>query len=119
MSRHQGSGDRGVGKTEHPDLRAEVVVQLENEPFTAVGHERLLAAYSAATDEVLGRQAEAVGLNTWTDAAITQSAGIPTILCGATGGGAHGIDEWADLRSVAQLVAVLEKTAQRFGAGVE
>jgi acetylornithine deacetylase/succinyl-diaminopimelate desuccinylase-like protein len=108
-----------VRKTEHPDLRAEVVVQLENEPFTATGHEPLLAAYSAATDEVLGRQAEAVGLNTWTDAAITQSAGIPTILCGATGGGAHGIDEWADLPSVAQLVAVLEKTARRFGAGVE
>jgi len=108
-----------VRETEHPGLRAEVVVQLENEPFTAVGHERLLAAYSAATEEVVGRQVDAVGLNTWTDAAITQSAGIPTILCGATGGGAHGIDEWAELPSVIQLVAVLDNTARRFGAGAE
>jgi acetylornithine deacetylase/succinyl-diaminopimelate desuccinylase-like protein len=108
-----------VRETEHPGLRAEVAVQLENEPFTAAGHERLLTAYSAATDDVLGRQAEAVGLNTWTDAAITQSAGIPTILCGATGGGAHGIDEWVELPSVAQLVAVLEKTARRFGSAGE
>lgn len=107
-----------VRETEHSGLRAEVVVQLENEPFTAVGHERLLAAYSAATDEVIGRQAAAVGLNTWTDAAITQSAGIPTILCGATGGGLHAIDEWVELPSVAQLVAILEKSARRFGAGV-
>jgi len=108
-----------VRETEHPGLRAEVVVQLENEPFTAVGHERLLAAYSAATEVVVGRQVDAVGLNTWTDAAITQSAGIPTILCGATGGGAHGIDEWAELPSVIQLVAVLDNTARRFGAGAE
>jgi succinyl-diaminopimelate desuccinylase len=107
----------GVRETAHPGLHAEVVVQLENEPFTATGHERLLAAYSAATDEVLGRQAEPEGLNTWTDAAVTQSAGIPTILCGATGGGNHAIDEWVDLPSVAQLVAVLEVTARRFGSG--
>lgn len=106
-----------VRKTEHPGLRAEVVVQLENEPFTAVGHERLLAAYSAATNDVLGWPAEAVGLNTWTDAAITQSAGIPTILCGAVGGGMHAIDEWIELPSVAQLVSVLEATARQFGAG--
>jgi acetylornithine deacetylase/succinyl-diaminopimelate desuccinylase-like protein len=40
-------------------------------------------------------------------------------LCGATGGGAHGIDEWAELSSVTQLVAVLDNTARRFGAGAE
>jgi acetylornithine deacetylase/succinyl-diaminopimelate desuccinylase-like protein len=108
-----------VRETEHPGLRAEVVVQLENEPFAAVGHERLLAAYSAATEEVLGRRAEAMGLNTWTDAAITQSAGIPTILCGATGGGNHAIDEWVELPSVTELVAVLEAAARRFGSGAE
>jgi len=104
-----------VRETEHPTLHAELVVQLENEPFTATGHEQLLAAYSTATEDVLGRQPEVAGLNTWTDAAITQTAGIPTILCGATGGNNHAIDEWADLPSVAQLVAILEATARRFG----
>lgn len=108
-----------VRETEHPGLSAEVVVQLENEPFTATGHERLLAAYAAATEEVLGKQVETMGLNTWTDAAVTQSAGIPTILCGATGGGMHAIDEWAELPSIAQCVAVLEAAARRFGSGAE
>jgi acetylornithine deacetylase/succinyl-diaminopimelate desuccinylase-like protein len=102
---------------EHPGLRAEVVVRLDNDPFTADGHEALLAAYSAATEDIVGRPAEVVGLNTWTDAAITQSAGIPTILCGATGGDFHAVDEWVDLPSVDELVAILEITARRFGAG--
>lgn len=49
----------------------------------------------------------------------TLRAGIPTILCGATGGGGHAIDEWVELPSVAQLVAVLEAAARRFGSGAE
>ena len=54
-----------VRETEHPSLRAEVVVQLENEPFTAAGHEALLAAYSAATETVTCRPAKSVGFNSW------------------------------------------------------
>jgi acetylornithine deacetylase/succinyl-diaminopimelate desuccinylase-like protein len=103
-----------VREREHPGLDAEVVVRLENEPFTAEGHEELLAAYSAATAEVTGAPAETLGLNTWADSAITQGAGIPTILCGATGGGFHAIDEWVNLPSVAQLVLILDRTARRF-----
>ena len=107
-----------VRETEHPSLRAEVVVQLDNEPFTAAGHEALLAAYSAATETVTGRPAKSVGFNSWADSAITQTAGIPTIICGATGGNPHAIDEWINLPSVAQLVEILENTAHRYGARV-
>jgi acetylornithine deacetylase/succinyl-diaminopimelate desuccinylase-like protein len=105
-----------VRETEHHALRAELIVQLENEPFVAAGHESLLAAYSAATEALIGLPAEAVGLNTWTDAAITQGAGIPTIGAGATGGNMHAIDEWVDVPSVSQLVEVLERTAHVYGA---
>jgi succinyl-diaminopimelate desuccinylase len=107
---------RQVRETQHPALRAELIVQLENEPFTANGHEALLSAYSAATEAVTGRPAEPVGLNTWTDAAIMQGAGIPTIGAGATGGNMHAIDEWANLASVSQLVEVLEQTCHLYGA---
>jgi len=104
-----------VREREHPGLQAEVIIRLENEPFTAEGHEELLSAYSAATAEVIGTPAETFGLNSWADSAITQSAGIPTILCGATGGDAHAIDEWANLPSVAQLVLILHRTAHGYG----
>ncbi len=98
----------------HPTLDAEVLVKLENDPFTAVGHETLLETFSDATNVVTGAPAEAIGVNTWTDAAIMQGAGIPTIMCGATGGGFHGIDEWVSVPSVAQLVEILERCARRF-----
>ena len=49
---------------------------------------------------MIGAPAETLGLNTWADSAITQGAGIPTVLCGATGGGFHAIDEWVNLPSV-------------------
>lgn len=102
-------------KETHPSLDAEVVVRLDNEPFVATGHEALLEAYSAATQQVLGRPAEPRSLNTWTDASVMQTAGIPTIVAGATGGDGHAIDEWIDLQSLGELVLILEGTARKFG----
>ncbi len=100
----------------HPTLDAEVVVRLDNDPFVAEGHDQLFEAYSAATEEVLGRPAEAQSLNTWTDAAIMQAAGIPTFVAGATGGDGHAIDEWIDLKSLGELVLILEGTCRKFRA---
>jgi acetylornithine deacetylase len=100
----------------HPTLDAEVVVRLENQPFVAEGHEALLDAFSGATEEVTGAPAEAQSKNTWTDAAIMQAAGIPTIVAGATGGNQHAVDEWVSLESLGQLVVVLERTSRRFSA---
>jgi acetylornithine deacetylase len=100
----------------HPALDAEVVVRLENTPFVAEGHEALFDAFSAATKDLTGEPAQRRSANTWTDAAIMQSAGIPTIVAGATGGNMHAIDEWVSLESLGQLVLVLEGTSRRFCA---
>jgi acetylornithine deacetylase/succinyl-diaminopimelate desuccinylase-like protein len=98
----------------HPSLDAEVIVRLNNEPFTAVGHEPLFDAFSAATQDVTGAPAQARSVNTWTDASIMQAAGIPTMVVGATGGGQHAIDEWISCESLGQLVLVLEGTCRTF-----
>lgn len=44
----------------------------------------------------------------WTDASLLDQAGIPCLLFGADGAGAHSADEWVDIRSVEQLTDVLE-----------
>ena len=98
----------------HPTLDAEVIVRLENEPFVAEGHDALLEAFGGATQEVTGSPVELDSKNTWTDASIMQSAGIPTIVAGAAGGNMHAIDEWVSLESLGQLVLVLEGTCRRF-----
>jgi acetylornithine deacetylase len=41
-----------------------------------------------------------VGLPFWTDAALVAAAGIPTVLFGPVGEGAHAAVEWVDLDSL-------------------
>lgn len=44
----------------------------------------------------------------WTDAALVLEAGIPCLVVGVDGGGAHADPEWATTTSIEQLTAVLE-----------
>ncbi len=97
-----------------PGFHGEIVVQIEREPFKAAGHERILAATTAATERVLGRRPTEVGLNAWTDAALMQNAGIPTILYGPTGGGYHAPDEWVSISSCVQAVEIVRSAAADF-----
>ena len=43
----------------------------------------------------------------WTDAALMAEAGIPTVLFGASGHGAHAAEEWVDIASVETLTEIL------------
>jgi acetylornithine deacetylase/succinyl-diaminopimelate desuccinylase-like protein len=99
---------------EHPDFRGEVDVKLDRDPFKAEGHEALWDAMTAAASEVIGRPLESTELNAWTDAAIMQAAGIPTILFGPLGGNYHAPDEWVSIPEVAQTAAIVVGTASRF-----
>ena len=44
-----------------------------------------------------------VGAPFWTDAALVAAAGIPTVLLGPVGEGAHADVEWVDLASLERL----------------
>jgi acetylornithine deacetylase len=99
---------------DEPGFRGEVAVQLDRDPFLAQGHERLQEVLAASMTDVLGRQPIITGLNAWTDAALMQAAGIPTILIGATGGNFHAPDEWLSLSEFMKLCAILEQAAIRF-----
>jgi acetylornithine deacetylase/succinyl-diaminopimelate desuccinylase-like protein len=97
-----------------PSFRAEITVQLERDPFSSAGHERLLENLNAAFESVRGSAPAQVGLNAWTDAALLQSAGIPTVLIGPEGGNLHAPGEWVNLAETAQLSDILEATARTF-----
>jgi acetylornithine deacetylase/succinyl-diaminopimelate desuccinylase-like protein len=96
------------------DFRGEVEVRLEREPFRAHGHEAIADALDAAAEGVIGRAFERRGLNAWTDAALTQAAGIPTVLLGPAGGNFHAPDEWVSIAEVEALARVLAGAAARF-----
>jgi acetylornithine deacetylase len=50
------------------------------------------------------------------DAALLAAAGIPTVVFGPGGAGAHAVVEWADLEQVQQCSDVLLATIQNFCA---
>src|SRR4029077_4600256 len=99
-----------------PGLEAEIRAAVERDPFRAGGHEWLLAAAHGAADRATGHRLREVGLNAWTDAALMQAAGIPTILFGATGGNYHAPDEWVSLPSCVRAVEIVQGTTAGFCA---
>jgi acetylornithine deacetylase/succinyl-diaminopimelate desuccinylase-like protein len=50
-----------------------------------------------------------VGLSFWADSALAAQAGIPSILYGPIGHGAHAVDEWVSLKSLVRVYEVLKE----------
>jgi acetylornithine deacetylase len=50
----------------------------------------------------------------WTDAGLIADAGIPAVLVGPVGGGAHADEEWVSATSLATLVRVVEEVVATF-----
>ncbi len=101
-------------RKEFPDFKAEIDVKVDRDPFVGADLGPLLQAFDDASREVLGKPADEQGLNAWTDAALLQNAGIPTILIGPLGGNLHSPDEWADIPEVVQTVDLLKSTIVNF-----
>jgi len=57
-----------------------------------------------------------VGAPFWTDAALIAGAGIPTVLYGPAGEGAHAEVEWVDLASLERVRDVITRTAAEWCA---
>jgi acetylornithine deacetylase len=50
----------------------------------------------------------------WMDSALTSAAGIPTVVFGPGGGGAHAVVEWSNLDEVASAARILTRVAADF-----
>jgi acetylornithine deacetylase len=85
-----------------PDVRAEVRTTFVREPFEVDRDEAVVQSVLGHAAATLGREAEVVGVPFWADAAILSAAGIPTVVYGPVGEGAHADVEWVDLESAAR-----------------
>jgi acetylornithine deacetylase len=54
---------------------------------------------------------DVAGVPFWADSALLAAAGIPTVLFGPCGGGAHAVEEWVELPSLERCAAVYEAVA--------
>ncbi len=83
-------------------------------PFSVDPDAEVVGAVTRAAEAVTGRPTELYGETYWMDAALTQAAGIPTVVFGPGGEGAHAVVEWVDLGQVERCAEVLLSVAQDF-----
>jgi len=101
---------------EHPGFSYRIVPGLTEPPFEADRSSAVVQSVLANVERVTGRPPVLRGEPFWTDCALLAAAGIPSVLFGVTGGGAHAASEWVDLASVETVARVLEGTIDDFCA---
>jgi acetylornithine deacetylase len=90
----------------------ELRMGLVRDPFTVEHDAAVVQAMARAAEAATGEPAEIYGETYWMDAAFIHAAGIPTVVFGPAGGGAHAVEEWVDLSSVDRCADALVAAAR-------
>jgi len=94
-----------------PAFQAVVRRGLDRAPLDTPAEATVAPALARVAERVLRRSPAIAGAPYWTDAATLWAAGIPTVLFGPTGAGAHATEEWVDLASVGACAEIYLATA--------
>jgi acetylornithine deacetylase len=100
-------------RTADPALVTHQRTTMVREPFEVADATPVVRAVAEGVTGVLGRDAELAGVSYWADAAFIADAGIPTVLFGPAGDGAHAEVEWVSLDSTVACAQVLTTVARR------
>src|SRR5215218_1094475 len=100
-----------------PQLRAEQRTLLVREPFETDEDAELVGIVRGVAAEVLGAPPAIGGASYWADAAFIAAAGIPTVMFGPSGEGAHAVEEWVSVRDTEAVTRTLAGVAARLCAG--
>ncbi|MET3810934.1 ArgE/DapE family deacylase [Arthrobacter sp. UYEF3] len=97
-----------------PDFSYILAAGLERHAFEVPADALIVRAVAAAAGAATGQAATVRGEAFWTDASLMLEAGIPGLLFGVDGGGAHAATEWVDLDSLSRVSQILAATATDF-----
>ncbi|PYE53776.1 ArgE/DapE family deacylase [Deinococcus yavapaiensis] len=97
-------------------FHAEHRLTLARDPFGVSPDEAIVHALREAATNVLDAAPKLIGQTFWMDAAFLAAAGIPTVVFGPRGAGAHATEEWVDLASVDRCRDILTATLRDFCA---
>jgi acetylornithine deacetylase len=96
-----------------PEFDAAHRILLGREPFEIDQDQELVALVARAAADVLGEPVRIAGASYWADAAFIAAAGIPTVLFGPGGEGAHATEEWVSLSDTEAVARTLVSLATR------
>jgi acetylornithine deacetylase len=105
-----------VQRAAMPDRPLTSRALLVREPFETSPNHEIVRLVREEADAICSRPAEVVGQGPWTDAALLSAAGIPTVIFGPGGSGAHSPVEWVSLEDVTLCAAVVYATIGKFCA---
>jgi acetylornithine deacetylase len=94
-----------------PDFSADIRVLAFREPFEVAVDAPIVEAMRRHATAVLGKEPTLVGVPFWADSALLAAAGIPTVLFGPRGEGAHGEVEWVDVGDLERCVEIYVSVA--------
>lgn len=94
-----------------PTFQATLTTGLVRDPMEVATGAPIVQAVMQAAANVLGAPPPTVGRPFWMDAALLSNAGIPTVVIGPAGAGAHAGEEWVDLASAVALAQILAQAA--------
>jgi acetylornithine deacetylase len=101
-------------KAEDPNFNYEFRVIFERPTFAVDPTAKIVTTLTQAFTQETKTQPVIRGEAFWTDAALLQSAGIPSVLFGVDGEGAHAAVEWTTIKSLDTVTNVLQSTITEF-----
>lgn len=99
-----------------PNFKATLRAGLVRQPFEVSEDEAIVRIVRNQARSILNREPAIMSAAAWMDSALLSSVGIPTVVFGPGGEGAHAVEEWADLEQLQRCTEILLATIQHFCA---
>ncbi|HKV02864.1 MAG TPA: ArgE/DapE family deacylase [Ktedonobacteraceae bacterium] len=97
-------------------FKARVKTSMVREPFEVSLDEPIVRTVQSKATAILGHEPGEIGQTGWMDSALLSAAGIPTVVFGPGGEGAHAVVEWSNLEHVERCAEILAAVAEEFCA---
>lgn len=99
-----------------PQFQASLKTMLTQQPFEIAEDAPIVQTLLRQATRILGAEPGIGGAFGWMDSALLAAAGIPTVIFGPGGDGAHAVVEWSDLDQLQRCAEVLVATIEEFCA---
>ena len=97
-----------------PKFRAKVTLDFTRKGYEICKGERIVRILATAIETNTGTKPRFSGSGGWMDSAILGAAGIPSVLFGPSGEGAHAAQEWVSLSSITRGATILAQAIVEF-----
>jgi acetylornithine deacetylase len=89
-----------------PTFQGKATITLVRDSFEIAENAPIVKLLKQCIQQVRGEQPVVSGAGFWMDSALTGAAGIPTVVYGPSGDGAHAEVEWVNLATVEQCMEI-------------